>query len=494
MVRLRLFGPMELTVDGQAVAVPDGRPSQALLAWLALNPGVHPRDTIAEELWPGGLVKAQRDSLKTALGKLRRALPPVDHCLAVARTELGLPEDCVSTDVGDLAALVEAGDRERALDLMRGELLPRLRMEWVDDLRSLHNGLESGLLTSLAEDAARDGDNARAVALTRRRIRLDRLDEDASLALIEHLVAQRADRAALDEFERLGRAYRRAGVAYQPSLPMEQLMTTLRGRLSISHRRAAGLGRGGVLHGDDVLEALHSFRWDAYLRPTEPGDPYPDFAIESVRISHRAARLPEIMRIACVTSGAEDAPHGLVADRDCWFRWTVDPALDPSDERVFAAEALLVDGLPVPCEAVEPVTWSGGRGVVHVFRTPPVDPLTMHSVDLLARSRVFVGDDRRVRTDAVALRPVADAEFRLTVSDDIGAHKITVGTSQITPLGTEGTPICGPLFAPSGGVTGALARFSYPLQQGSGVTFEIAREAGAGATSRPVAAPLAAHG
>ena len=47
--------------------------------------------------------------------------------------------------------------------------------------------------------------------------------------------------------------------------------------------------------------------------------------------------------------------------------------------------------------------------------------------------------------------------------------------------------MCGPLYAPSGGVAGALARFAFPLQQGSGVTFEIVRDAEEARPRIPVA-------
>src|SRR4051812_37665260 len=188
---LRLLGAMEMRVDDRPATLPEGRPARALLAWLALNPGVHTRDRVADELWPGGLVKAQRDSLKTALAKLRRALPDeaMDGCFVARRTELGIHEDAVTTDIARIGDLMEAGDLEGALALMRGDVLPGIDGDWADDLRRPHRMRESSVLTSLAEDAVRRGDHERAAELTRRRLRLDPLDEDASVQLMQHLVA-----------------------------------------------------------------------------------------------------------------------------------------------------------------------------------------------------------------------------------------------------------------------------------------------------------------
>src|SRR3954463_12324754 len=113
---LRLLGAMEMRLDDRLVTLPEGRPARALLAWLALNPGVHARDRVADELWPDGPVKAQRDSLKTALAKLRRALPEtaMTDCFIFRRAEIGTRDGTITTDVGQIAELMEAGDLDGA--------------------------------------------------------------------------------------------------------------------------------------------------------------------------------------------------------------------------------------------------------------------------------------------------------------------------------------------------------------------------------------------
>src|SRR5713101_1682665 len=53
--------------------------AQALLAYLALRPGVaHPRDKLAALLWGETSDAQARDSLRHTLGALRKALPATD--------------------------------------------------------------------------------------------------------------------------------------------------------------------------------------------------------------------------------------------------------------------------------------------------------------------------------------------------------------------------------------------------------------------------------
>jgi hypothetical protein len=296
--------------------------------------------------------------------------------------------------------------------------------------------------------------------------------------LMQELMAVGQPRPALDEHERLTRAHRRAGLVYQASVAMQQLVASLRGGLSLVHGRSAGDSHNA---GDVLLEALHSYRWDAYLFAPDEEDPHPEFAVESIRIAYQAIHLPEILRVACFAAESDDALRRLTMNHGYWFRWLVDPALDPADETVFATEALLVDGRPVECASVEPLELDGGHGVVRLFHLPEPEGHGLHGVDVLARSRLYTGSDRRIHVEAVAPRPVTDAEFRLTVSRGMAARKITVSTAQVTPLTGEGAPVSGPLFTRSGKEMGAVARFAYPLQQGSGVTFEIERDAAASA-------------
>src|SRR5918998_2774710 len=69
---IRLFGRIELTVDGRTVPLA-GRHAQALAALLALTRRPRSRDAIAADLWPEALTAAN-GALRQALWLLRSAL------------------------------------------------------------------------------------------------------------------------------------------------------------------------------------------------------------------------------------------------------------------------------------------------------------------------------------------------------------------------------------------------------------------------------------
>ena len=74
MLTVRVIGPMGLQLDGAAIETPVNRREWALLAWLAINPGIHARAELAARFWPDVLDTSARASLRSTLWALRRAL------------------------------------------------------------------------------------------------------------------------------------------------------------------------------------------------------------------------------------------------------------------------------------------------------------------------------------------------------------------------------------------------------------------------------------
>src|SRR5439155_1551302 len=64
---------MAVEVDGEPVPPPNGGRARALLAWLALHPGMHSRAELAARFWPDVLDSSARASLRSAMWSLRRA-------------------------------------------------------------------------------------------------------------------------------------------------------------------------------------------------------------------------------------------------------------------------------------------------------------------------------------------------------------------------------------------------------------------------------------
>jgi DNA-binding SARP family transcriptional activator/Tfp pilus assembly protein PilF len=220
-LRLSLLGPPEALRDGVPLTV-DTRKATALLAYLALEPGRHGRDTLAELLWPEYAPDRARAALRRTLSTLRSALG--GRWLAVARDAVSLERDGVALDVDDfrrLAGADDLADLEQAAALQRGSFLAGFGLRDsapFDDWQSLQAGTlarELGsVLDRLAEGLGARGSHARAIEYARRRLALDPLNESAHRRLIELYGASGERAAALAQYRECVRTlHRELGVA-----------------------------------------------------------------------------------------------------------------------------------------------------------------------------------------------------------------------------------------------------------------------------------------
>jgi DNA-binding SARP family transcriptional activator/tetratricopeptide (TPR) repeat protein len=228
MLTVRIIGPMGIELDGAIIETPANRREWALLAWLALHPGRHGRGELAARFWPDVLDSSARASLRSALWALRRALG------AAGGSHLHASRDDVGLEVGDglwvdalcFDDLIAGGRLEEAVALAEGELLAGFDEPWVADARGAHRERLAAALEQLARAADDSGDHARAVALTRRQIALDALDEEPHRRLMRRLAAAGDYTAALADYGRLRDRLRRE-LAVVPSLTTRRLADQL---------------------------------------------------------------------------------------------------------------------------------------------------------------------------------------------------------------------------------------------------------------------------
>ena len=136
VVRVRLFGGLVAEVRAAAVPLPGHPQGPALLAWLALHPGEHPRAVLAELLWPQLAASNARRGLREAVWSLRRSLGPLERAVLDGRDAIGLR---CETDVAAFETALGAGEAARALALADGPLLAGAGLdahEWVLAARS----------------------------------------------------------------------------------------------------------------------------------------------------------------------------------------------------------------------------------------------------------------------------------------------------------------------------------------------------------------------
>ena len=210
MLRVRVLGPMRVELDGRAIEPPASRRAWSLLAYLAIHPGPHRRGDVAARFWPDVLDSSARQSLRSAVWALRRALGPGERLLVTTREEISLDRtDGLRVDALELERLLAEGQPEEALALGEGELLAGFNEQWALDARAAHRDRVYEALEALAVKARRDGDHQTAIRLTRREVALDRLDEAAHRRLMMRLAADGDRSGALSEYELLRERLRR---------------------------------------------------------------------------------------------------------------------------------------------------------------------------------------------------------------------------------------------------------------------------------------------
>ncbi len=192
-LQIRLYGPFEVTVDGQPLSGLYSRKGRWLLALLALRPGREvQRSWLAGTLWPEAPEDRALYYLRRELAHLRRALgaearrlrSPGVHSLILDLA--GLDLDVVEFDEalrrGDEASLA------RAIDLRRGPFLEGCTDEWALPERRVRDEAFLGALEALGNAAMRRGDAAGAVHCFRQAVALDPLRESVYRELMRALV------------------------------------------------------------------------------------------------------------------------------------------------------------------------------------------------------------------------------------------------------------------------------------------------------------------
>ena len=177
MLRLWLCGRVAGEFDGDPLEMPASDRARALIGWLALHAGPHPRSTLAARLWPDVPEPKARASLRTALWSIRQCWGPMitDRVLDVSRGAVELRADELWLDA--LADLCTAP----------GEVLPGLDDDWVHEARAELRERRVEALEASAAAAERDGRHQEAVRWSRRRCALTPLDETAHRDLLRRL-------------------------------------------------------------------------------------------------------------------------------------------------------------------------------------------------------------------------------------------------------------------------------------------------------------------
>ncbi|MEE8434568.1 MAG: BTAD domain-containing putative transcriptional regulator, partial [bacterium] len=234
---LQLLGGFRLSGGkGKPVSL-SGRKAQALLAYLALNPGPHSREKLATLLWGDRMDEQARHSLRQAMSSLRKALGDgkTDPLTADVETA-GLIDDALSVDALSFVALVGAGSPQalqEAAALYAGPLLDGFSTpaegfdEWLGRERERLHALACGVLERLAGQQETAGEAEQAIEMAHRLLGLDPTREEGHRLLMRLLAAAGHRAEALKQYQACAGALRRELDA-EPSTETTRLYEEIR--------------------------------------------------------------------------------------------------------------------------------------------------------------------------------------------------------------------------------------------------------------------------
>lgn len=193
-LKISLFGPFEVRVNGAPLPRLRTRKGQWLLALLTLRHGREvSRDWLAGLLWPDSPNAQALANLRMSLADLRQALGVEVARLRSSTTQvLDLDLRDAEVDVIDFDEAIAQGvgpSLERAVDLYRGPLLEGCTEEWVFQERQIREHAYLCALETLGRQALERDDTRAAEDYLRRAVTLDPLRESAQRALMRVLAA-----------------------------------------------------------------------------------------------------------------------------------------------------------------------------------------------------------------------------------------------------------------------------------------------------------------
>lgn len=207
-----LLGGFELAIGSGSPRVLPTRKAQALLAYLAVEPGRrHSRDALAALLWGDRRDVQARRSLRQAVYAIRKALPEVAEPLFVTHGGgIALNPEAVDADVPRLERLVREGTPEaleRAATLYRGDFLRGFWVEaagfddWLVAERERLRGLAIEGLAKLLAHQERTTATERAIQTAVQLLGLDPLQEVTHRTLMRLYARQGRRTEALRQYQ-----------------------------------------------------------------------------------------------------------------------------------------------------------------------------------------------------------------------------------------------------------------------------------------------------
>ncbi len=242
--RVQMFNGLRVQQGARSVDHFDTRRAASLLAYFAFYPHrAHPREELAEMLWPDEDMDVTRLRLRQVLNTIRRALDSPDGAkdglLLSDRTFARVNAEHLTTDVREFESLRKSASQtediflrvdklQQAVALYQGDLLPGFYEDWVEQERRRLQEAYRETLLRLAASQGESGDLQGGLESARKIIAVHTLDEEANQVYIRLCAQAGRPAEALRQYQTLEQALWKE-LRTLPSLELQALTSQIRG-------------------------------------------------------------------------------------------------------------------------------------------------------------------------------------------------------------------------------------------------------------------------
>lgn len=203
MLSFNLLGSVQLSKNGKPLLGFRSQKEPAILIYLAHTGQSHKRDHVAEMLWSNRTTKQALSNLRTALARLQKQ---VGDSLVLTQRSLTLAPEAqyhvdsvqllqVLTSISHISSAEQAASLNAALDSYHGEFLAGFQLrdasyfdEWMLTTREYIHRQVIAAYQKLGQYALTTGDSECGIAIARRWLQIDELDEMAHMLLLRLLI------------------------------------------------------------------------------------------------------------------------------------------------------------------------------------------------------------------------------------------------------------------------------------------------------------------
>lgn len=447
MIHLTLLGDVDLrSADDSVVGSVLSQPRRlALLVYLVLEStgGGVQRDRLLGVFWPEQGQDQARQSLRTALHFLRRSLGA--SVIQTQGAALTVDPDALWCDATAFNVALASGDKEHALRLYQGDLLPGFFLDdgppeferWLDDRRGEMRRAAAAAAWSLAGREEEAGNAPGAGAWARRAARLFARDEAAVRRSIE-LLGRIGDRAgALDAYQALAHRLRDDFDAV-PSPATEAAIARVRGGVDDSEPSPGEAPSTAEKASQDPRGPLAPLAVESEVS-TPAGDPRVADPVPAARRWSPVRRLGRSVYSAAVTLGLVVAFYslwGLERGDSRPAGTAVGPVLQVEELRDFSADGSAADlAGALTLELTGRLSEAGAIRVVSLSgpSAPTVAPVgqpgtyvirgsVMRSGDLVRVTTMLVDGASGVTMDRITTEKVMEPSGAVASTADLAEH------------------------------------------------------------------------